>query len=683
MLGRDFVATDEAGDGAPVAILSHRFWDSRFGKRADIVGSIVHINGTPVTIIGVMPERFEFPTRDDLWMPLPGASLPQRGITPGGFMSVARLADGVSLDEARVEIETINRRLEAAYPATNRGVVATVATHSQTMSGRDAPIVWGSLWAAAWFVLLIACANLANLMLVRTVGRWRDFSTRLALGAGQWRIVRQMLLECLILAAIAGTLGWWLTNWTMRTWVELTASRYQILDYSVQARTLVYLVAITVGAAVLCAIAPILKVVQFAASGAPAIASRGATQDPRGKRLAAGLVAAQMTLAIVLLSGAGVLVRSFVNIVNAETGVRDPERILVGAMRLPADGYSIPASRRAYFDRVQTRLKAVPGIDDTTIASTLPVKSGVVRAFEIEGRPPSPAGETAVQYVRAGPEYFRVVGAAVTSGRVFTDTDDVTDVAVAIVNESFVAKYWPGEQPLGKRLRAVTGNTPGEWRTVVGVVPNIMQGEALRQQFAPLVYVPFQQEPPLRFAYFLLRTTVPPAQVAQAVLAELQALEPDVVMEDVESLKASFAFQRDFMDAEHSELGKHSKVAPVFAAIALLLSAVGLSAVIAHSVSQRTKEVGVRMAIGASARDVRWMILREGMAPVAIGIVVGLGAALASNRILQSQLVGVSPYDLATMGGAPIVLAIVALLACQMPARRAMRVDPVVALRHE
>ena len=254
---------------------------------------------------------------------------------------------------------------------------------------------------------------------------------------------------------------------------------------------------------------------------------------------------------------------------------------------------------------------------------------------------------------------------------------------VAIVNERFAARLWPEGHALGKRLRLRGANDSDQWRTVVGVVPNILQNDPLRQEFKPLVYVPFQQEAPSRFAYFLLRTSVPPNQVAQAVRADVQSVDPDVVLDEFGTLKASFAFDRDFMDAAHSELGKHAKVAPVFAVIALLLSAIGLSAVIAHSVSQRTKEIGIRMAIGAGAGEVGRMILREGMSPVAIGMLLGLAAAVAVNRVLQSQLVGVSPYDLVTLTGAPVLLIVIALVACQIPARRAVQVEPMVALRHE
>jgi predicted permease len=318
-----------------------------------------------------------------------------------------------------------------------------------------------------------------------------------------------------------------------------------------------------------------------------------------------------------------------------------------------------------------------------SMASTLPVKSVPLQMFEIEGKPSTPNGGEAGTILRAGPDYFRVLGASAISGRDFNAGDRESGLPVAIVNERFAARFWPDEQALGKRLRLRGANGSDQWRTVVGIVPNILQNDPLRQEFKPLVYVPFQQEAASRFAYFLLRTSGPSEHLVQAVRAEVQGVDPDVVVEDVGTLKASFAFDRDFMDAEHSELGKHAKVAPVFAVIALLLSAIGLSAVIAHSVSQRTKEIGIRMAIGAGASEVRRMILREGMSPVALGLLLGLAAAVAVNRILQSQLVGVSPYDLATLTGAPVLLIVIALVACHIPARRAMQVEPVVALRHE
>jgi predicted permease len=684
-LGRDFTPADERPGAAPVAILTYSFWNTRFGKRADIVGSTVQINGEPATVVGVMPERFEFPLPTDLWTPVvPAPQMRQRGPgAPQAFMVVARLRDGVRVREAYTELETINRRLEQAYPATDRGLVPTLATHAMLNSGEDAPVIWGSLWVAAWFVLLIACANLANLTLVRTLGRWRDFSTRIALGAGLGRMALQILLESLTLVAVAGTLGWWVANGSMRVWRAITASRFQVLDYTVDSRTLAYLVAVSIIAAVVCSLAPLARLLQLRVSGALNNDARGVTQSLRSKRLAAGLVVGQMALAIVLLSGAGILMRSFVRIVSAGTGVRDPEHILVGSTRLPSDAYPSAAARLAYFNRLDKQLRSIPGIEEASVATNIPVYGINPRTFEIEGRPRPLLDAERVQFLKAGPDYFRVLGASAVSGRDFDDRDRASALPVAIVNQSFASTFWPGEEPLGKRLRSLHPNLPTEWRTVIGVVPNIMQGDALRQRFKPLVYVPFEQEPAPRRAVFLVRTAVPPRQVAQAVRAEVQRLDPNVSLEDFDTLKARFAFDRDYMDAQHSELKKHAAVAPIFAVIALLLAAIGLYAVIAHSVSQRTREIGVRIAIGAAGRDIRRLILREAMAPVGAGLLLGLVASLGVNRTLQSQLVGVSPYDPATLIAAPVVLVTVALLGCQTPARRAMGIDPAVALRHQ
>jgi putative ABC transport system permease protein len=681
-LGRDFVPADEASGAAPVVILNHRFWENQFGARRDVVGTSVLVSRAPATIIGVMPEGFDFPTQFDVWMPyVRGPEVNQR--IPEDFLVVGRLRDGANLQEARAELATINRRLEAAYPGTNRGFVPKVDTYSQSMIGPDAPVIYGSLWVAAWFVLLIACANLANLTVARTVGRWSDFSTRIALGAGRGRMMRQIFLESLTLTGVAAVPGWWITKWGVRTWAVETASVFQILDYRLDSGTLAYLVAISLAAAILFSLAPMGRVLQIGVKSALKSDARGGTPHLRGKHLAAVLVAGQMTLAIVLLSGAGVLVRSLINVVNANTGVRDPENVLVGLLSFPSEQYPNPGATLGYIDRFEVKLRAIPGIEDESVASILPVGNVRGLTFEIEGRPNPPDGGEAVQFLRVGADYFRVAEASPVSGRDFSDGDRTTTLPVAIVNQSFAARYWPREQPLGKRLRSIDRNKAAEWLTVVGVVPNIMQGDPTRRQFKPLVYQPFRQAPTRLGVNFLLRTGVPPEQVAQTVRVEIQKLDPDVILRKFTTLKASFGFDPDRMDRGHSEMGKYAAVSPIFAAMALLLAAVGLYAVIAYSVTQRTKEIGIRIAIGATAGQVRTMVLREGMLPVAIGLVVGLASSFAVNRILQSQLVGVSPYDIATMTGAPAILLVVAFLACRIPARRAMRTDPAIALRYE
>jgi putative ABC transport system permease protein len=363
--------------------------------------------------------------------------------------------------------------------------------------------------------------------------------------------------------------------------------------------------------------------------------------------------------------------------------VRDPENVLVGLLSLPSEKYPSPAARLGYIDRFEAKVRAIPGIQDESVASNIPVNFGNRRTFEIEGSPNPPDGGEAVQFLSVGSDYFRVVEAPAISGRDFNGGDRTETLPVAIVNQSFAARYWPRGRPLGQRLRYIDRQKPAEWLTVVGVVPNIMQGDPTRRQFKPLVYSPYRQASTALGVNFLLRTGVPPEQVAQAVRLEIQKLDPDVILRKFRTLKASFGFDPDRMDRGHSEMGKYAAVAPIFAVMALLLAAVGLYAVIAHSVTRRTKEICVRMAIGAAAGQVRTMILREGMLPVAIGLVVGLASSFAVNRILQSQLVGVSPDDPVTIAGAPAMLILVAFLACGIPARRAMRTDPAIALRYE
>jgi putative ABC transport system permease protein len=680
MLGRDFIPADEAPGAPPVVILNYEFWVNRFGRRTDVVGSAIEVDGAPGTIIGVMPEHFDFPTHWNLWMPAIYST--ERGLTPGGYQAVGRLRTAVSAQAARAELETINRRLEAAYPATNRSLVPSLTDNTHYHAGPNGPIVYGTLWAAACFVLLIACANLTNLTLVRTIGRWRDFETRLALGAGQARMIRQVLMESMGLAGVAGLIGLWITNWVIRSWAAATASEFQILDYRVDKGTLAYLAVISVVAAILFSLAPIAKLMQLCANGSFSHSARGASQGPRGRRLSSLLVAGQMALAIVLLSGAGVLVRSFVTIVTAKTGVRDPDQILTGSLELPADKFADAAARLAFLDRLETQLKNLQGVQSVALANRLPVLGMASQAFEVEGRPSPPDGSATTHFVAVGPDYFRVLGAPALAGREFSESDRAGALPVALVNQSFADRFFPGEQPLGQRIRVKTRNQPREWRTVVGVVSNIMQADPTRQNFNPLVYVPYGQSPP-GAAFLLARMAADKQQVARAVRGEILRLDSDLIVHDLQTLKASFAFDGDYMDVEHMELGKDAAVAPVFALMALLLAAIGLYAVIAHSVGQRKKEIGVRMAIGATAQNIRGMILRDGMAPVIAGVLLGLNAALVVNRVLRSLLVGVSPDDPFTMAIVTLALIFIALLACQIPAQQAMRVDPAITLRED
>jgi predicted permease len=682
-LGRDFTTADQDPGAPQVVLLNHRFWKSRFAGRPDIVGMNVTVNERPTTVIGVMPERFDFPLKidGDMWMPLIATpALTRRGSTESGLAVVARLREGVRRDEGQAELETINRRIEADHPETNRGIVPVVMSHAYMNSGPHAAVVWGSLWAASVLVLIIAAANLANLALVRTVGRGTELATKLALGAGQARIIRQLGFEFAGLATLSAAFTWPITTRAVAIWDAVTASQYQVLDYAVDARAFWYLTIATLVTVCLIGVPSIVRVLRAGSAGELPANARAVAGGVPARRLGNVLVAVQMALAIVLLCGAGVLVRSFTAIVGAESGVREPGRVLSGLMRMPSATYASPDNRQRYLERLEAALRSVHGITQVTLTSTTPVRFAPLRPMEVEGQPYRDT-DAPIGVVRAGAEYFDVLGLAPLAGRVFSADDRPTTTPVAVVNQSFVDRFWPGQDPLGRRVRPLNPN--GEWRVVVGVVPNVLQGDPLRQTFKPLLYAPVSQGPMGLTAYWMARTSGPPAAIASAVRAAVEAVDSDVSLANFLTLRESFAFDRDFMDLEHSELGKHAKVAPVFAIIALLLSAVGLIAVVGYAVSQRTKEIGIRMAVGATSTDIRRLILRQGLVPVAVGVVIGVTLSLAANQLLRAQLVGVSPTDPVVLTSAPALLVMIALLASQLPARRAVAVNPVVALRND
>ncbi len=628
-----------------------------------------------------MPDGFDFPEHGAMWMPLqPAKEMLERKVD--GFFAIGKLRAGATIERARAELDGVNQTLETEFPASNKGVRATARSFSEFQLGPDAKLIYGSVWAAAAFVLLIACANLANLTLARTAGRARELSTRIALGAGHWRMSRQLFTESALLAIAGGGLGWWLGQLALRAWIGATWTRYVVLDYSIGPETVAYWAAITAGAALLFGSIPIIRALRADVNGGLKSDARGATMSRGTKRLSAALVAGQTALAIVLLAGAGVLARSLWNIVGSEVGVRGANRILAGEVQVPREEYPSPEGRNAYWDGLEANLKTITGVETTTLASTIPVGNPGVVPFELEAGHTDEERKPTVSRLAAGPDYFRTLGVAMFAGREFAGTDGPGTPPVAIVNQSFVNQYWPGESAVGRRIGFRGRDEETHWYSVIGVASNIMQDRPLRDKFLPIVYVPFRQNPSTIGA-LLVRTCVPANQVAAQVRAAIEGSALGVTLEDYATLQATFGFDRGRMDLEHAELGKHAAVAPIFAVLALLLGSVGLYAVVAHSVGQRTKEIGVRMALGAVPEKIRRLILGEAFTPVFAGLAIGLAASLGVNRVLQSQLVGVSPYDATTLSVAPLILLLVAALGCLLPVRRAMRVDPVVALRHD
>jgi predicted permease len=676
ILGRDFAPADETAGAAPVAILSYGFWERRYGKDAAIVGRTIRMNGAPTTVIGVMAQRFSFPQKQDLWVPLtPSAEVLKREARDLWF-AFGRLAEGATVESARAEMETIAGRLASAHPLTNRDFVPVVQKFHEFFIGPNAASIYGSMWGAVGFVLLIACANLANLLLARAMGRRREISVRIALGAGRWRIIRQLLVESVMLSAAGGVFGFWIARWGVRAYELAMAQKspWMVVDYAMDYRVVAYLMAISIGTGLLFGLAPASRLSQLDINAALKDGGRGSSGGWRGKPLPAMLVIGEMALAVVLLAGAGVMIRSFVKIYTADVGV-DTANVLIGSLGLPTAKYPSGEAQISFFDGLTARLEAGPGVASVAIASRLPTWGTPQLAYELEGggaveeqRRPK------VSAVVIDPSYFPTLGAAVLSGREFDDADGVSGIGAVIVNQRFAARSWPGEDAAGKRLRLFDGDTPGEWLTVVGVAPNIVQNDATRQQFDPLIYLPYRQAPAGTMWVFA-RTRVPPAGLGMAFRREVQALDPDL------PIYGPFAL------AERLEVFWNSRfygaLFLIFAAVALLLASVGLYTVIAHAVGQRTQEIGVRMALGAQAGDIRRLVLRQGMVPLGIGLCIGLAASFVVNRVLEAELVEVSPADPLTLAFASAVLVFSAALGCWIPARRAMRVDPMVALRHE
>lgn len=678
MLGRDFARGDEVAGAEPVAILSHEFWERRYSRDPAIVGRVIRINGAPTTVIGVMPEGFAFPQKQDLWVPLVLTPELLRRDWRSLWFAFGRLADGATVESARAEMNAIGERLAREYPATNRDYRPAVRTFNEFFIGPSENVVYRAMWGAVAFVLLIACANLANLMLARAIDRTREIAVRVALGAGRWRIVRQLVTESLMLAAAGGVLGWWIAKTAVRAYSLAERGpgffSWRVLDYTMDYRILGYLVVITIATGVLFGLAPARRLAQLNVNPSLKDGDRGAGTSIAGTRLSSLLVTAEVALAVVVLSGAGLMIRGYLSISTTDPGVTT-ENVLAAYVQLPVDRYPDAELQTGLFARLEQRLEALPGVESVSFASALPASGSRLAPYEIDDE--RPAGDQRRPEAAAlvvGTDYFRTLEAPVLAGREFEDTDDATRPPVVIVNEYFASRRWPGEEVLGKRLRLVDGETPGAWLTVVGVASNIMQSDTTRQELGPVVYLPHRQTPRSGL-WMLARTLIPPASLANDFRRELQALDADLpIMLGPYPLGQRMA--ESYWDSE-----LYARLFVIVAAIALLLAAAGIYAIVSYSVARQTQEIGVRMAIGANPRDILVLVLRQGLPPIGAGLLIGIALSVGLARLLESMLVQVYPTDPGAFAAATGVLLLAALLGCWIPARRAIRVDPVIALK--
>ncbi len=563
---------------------------------------------------------------------------------------------------ARAEVELIGKQLAAAYPETHEGFARVeVQTFNEHFVGPKATAIFGVMIGAVGFVLLIACANVANLMFARAIDRSRDTSLRLALGAGRWRIVRQLLIEALTLSVPGSLCGLLLARACVRVYEVAGFSLFpyaHFVDLSMDVRVVGYLVAVCIGASVLSGLAPAIRLSRLDLNTALKEGGRSVSGG-RGAAVRSNLlIACETALAVVLLVGAGAMIRSFLNIYTADVGV-NVTNVMTATLNLPAAAYPTQEAQVAFFDRIEQRLTRLPSVESVAVTTRLPAGGSMAVPFQLEGQPPvEPARRPMLSALSVGPAYFHTLRATVVAGRAFSDTDTSASVPVVIVNQRWAQQYGAQEDAIGKRVRLFDGQAEEGWRTIVGVVSNIVQDDATRQEQGPLLYVPYGQAP-ARFAHVLVRTRSSSAGTAREVLQEIQSQAPDL---SISLLPLSVRMGQGYRDN-----GLLAMLFLAFSVMALLLAAVGIHAMVAHSVGKRTQEIGVRMAMGGTSSDILLLVFKAGMIPVGAGLVAGLVASLSLMPLLRSWLVDVSSMDPLSHLSGVLALVLAAAFGCLMP----------------
>ena len=673
LLGRDFRADDGMPDANKVAILSYGLWQTRYGGAPSILGTAVTLSAESYTIVGIMPRGMEFPDRSTLWVPIVDTAENRSSwYLRSGFEVIGRLPSAVPPLQAQTELRGIAGRIAASRSGPVAGIEPVVLPYVEWEVSPRRRLMGQTLMGAVSFVLLIACANVANLLLSRAVHRSRETSIRVALGASRWRIVRQLLIESVLLSMLGGAVGLGFALILVRVFV-MAIQPFGIpywVDWSMDATSFVYLLVICVMSGILFGLAPALQISRTDVIEGLKETGRQASGGSRTRLLTHALVVAEVSLTFVLMVGAGLLVRSLFTLQTVDLGFRTAN-VLTMTVPLGEREYPEAADRVAFTDRLTERLAALPDVESFTIASGLPA-SGAGRMYlhladrvmtNSEGRPP----RIATTVIGAG--YFDALGLTMPRGREFTPADGAPGAEAVIVNQRFAAQYWPGEDPVGQKIRL----GQGPWNTVVGVSPTIRQ-TSLRADVDALVYLPFRQFP--TFWFSIMARVRSPASAANVLREEVRALDPDLPLLNVRTLD-------EYLDRLSLETRILSTLFSVFALIGLLLSAVGIYAVTAYATSQRTQEIGIRIALGAATRDVVWLVLGSGLRQLALALPIGMAFAIAASRLLASVLFEVTPLDLVTFVSIPAMLSAMVLAACLVPARRAARLSPVDALRTE
>jgi len=677
-LGRAFTPDEDKPGAAPVVLISHALWQRRYAGDPNIIGREIDLGGK-TTVVGVMPAGFEFPISDenqDFWEPLFAAAFMTKEVRDeraNRFMPViGRLKPGVTVEQAKADLDLISRQIEQSSPVSNTNVTFnTVSMHEDvTRDYRPALLV---MLGAVGLVLLIACANVANLLLARAVSRQKEIAIRMALGASRRRIAGQLLMESVLLALAGGVVGLLLATWGTDLLVAYgPADVPRLRDVGVDR----YVLFFTLGLATLTGIVFGLAPALHASKPAPGnmLKENGRGVSTGRNRMRSALIVSEVALSLMLLAGAGLLINSFWRLLRTDAGF-NPKGVLALDIPLSRETYKTTEERVAAFQQLIARMKTVPGVRDVSVVSNVPLSENDIEvSFQVEGREPYKPGEEAVaDYTVAGSDYFRTMDIALLRGRVFTDSDTANSPQVMVVSKAFTKVYFPNEDAIGKRIVLDGKNTTP--REIVGVVDDVRR-KGLDSDVQPEMYFSYVQKPERRLNLVIRSTTDDASQLTTAARAEVKAFNPRQIIwraQTLEQMLSTSVAPRKF----------NMMLLGIFACVALVLAAVGLYGVMSYSVSWRTQEIGIRMALGAKRTDVLRMVVRQGMTMTLVGLALGLVGVIALSRVMVGLLYGVSPTDPLTYAGVSIVLLVVALLACLIPARRATRVDPIVALRSE
>jgi putative ABC transport system permease protein len=670
--GSGFTAAQDVPNANTVIVLSHALWERRFNSDPSVVGRPVTVNGTAMTIAGVMPASFFFPNRTtEFWRPI--ALNPANATRGGHFLGViARLKPGVAIGSANVEMKSIAERLAAQYPNNSAGESAEVVSMHEQVVGSIRPALL-TLFAAVGVVVLIACANVANLLLVRASVREKEIAVRTALGAGRGRLAMQMFVESAILGVTGGAVGLLLAYLIIPTIQTLGAGSVpRVADVAIDGRVLAFTMVASLLTGLLFGLAPAWQVSRDRSASVLKEGGRSSTTTG-GRWVRSGLLVGEVALSIVLLVGATLLLRSFARITHVDPGFK-PEGVLAFQIALPAAGYPDPTRRIAFFDSFFEKLQAAPDVRAAGMVQALPMRGGYVLSFDLSGRPKAePGKELSANHRVVTPGYFPAMGIPLRRGRLFTDQDREKSKMVALVDEAFVKRHFPEEEPIGRGVDI--GNGTDGFYEIVGVVGDV-QTSALGEAAVPTMYVPYKQDVFSQMWVVARAGSGDPARMTGAVRQVLRDIDPTLPAFQITPLAtvvSDTVAQRRFS----------MMLLALFAGVALFLAAVGLYGVVSYVVSQRTREIGLRIAMGAGPGNIVRMVLGGGMKLAVIGVVIGLAGAYALSKYVETLLYEVTPWDPASYAGTAGILLAVAALACYVPARRAMRVDPLIALQAE